>query len=152
MCRLLSKRQLLDPKIDFSWPKCGERDRSELPNVKQEPAAVLGTGPRRLGWEHERDTRVLWQGPCCLWLLCRAPRDQWVEPGEPCCLLGQKLSRRQSLPTLSLPACEPAGSLRLQPQCQTARRQHGQAELAAGQCQATGSSDPLDIPLLAGGW
>lgn len=79
--------------------------------LSRKPAAAPDTEPRRVGWACEWDTSELWQGCCCLWLFCWIPRDKWVEPVEPCCLLGQNLRGCQSLPTRN---AEPAGSLQAQ--------------------------------------
>lgn len=75
------------------------------PVLSSEPAAAPDTEPRHVGWACKWDTSVLWQGCCCLWLLCWLPRDRGAEPVEPCCLLGQSLRGCQSLPTLNAPAC-----------------------------------------------
>lgn len=146
-------------KFTSAKKSVGSKTEASCLVLSNKSTAVLDVEPRHLGWEHKQGTSMLWQGFCCLWLFCWIPRDKWVEPVEPYCLLGQNLRRCQSLPTLNVPACR---AIWLHPDSNQSVRQHlrcatGQGAYLQGNPEPRASMIVSTYPLFSrgnarGGW
>lgn len=106
-------------------PRWGARQKQIAQCEAGKSTAALDIEPGHPGWEHERDTSMLWQGVCCLWLLVLDSQEQvgWARWA----MLPVR-AELETMPVLSHPKCPCLWSqlapCRLQSECQTARTQH----------------------------